>query len=232
MATQALNLYSRNKAVTAGTTESLAEANTPGSLTAAPFLYRVKAGGSAGDTAAGVGCRAIIIKGLDNTGFEVEEVIPTAGTNASDDGIISFHRINSIDPYFLGAALSTQSGTITVEKTVTGDVALLEANPGTWGGHQYTVPIGKRAVIKRISLTSDKDAFTLLVKRYKNSVLVQTAPWLSSEVEDVYHTIGSSLEIDLDITLDPVEMIWLRVTNDNGAEADITSNIEGTLYTL
>ena len=235
MATRSLNLYSRNKTIPAGATESTASGNLPGSRTAAPFFYRVKAGGNANDTAAGVGCRSIILRGVSATGEAVEEIIATAGTNASANGIVAFNRINSIDVYSLGTALSTPTADITIEKTTTGDVALLETSPGTWGGHQYTVPLGMRALLRQIVVTSNKTAFTLTMKRYKQSVVAGAAQWSSSIIQNDFHTTGDSggnLVVNLNIVLDPLEMIWLRVHNKNAAEADVTSIMRGTLYTL
>lgn len=232
MTTRELRLYSRNDAILFTETESLANNNNVGSLVNAPFLYRVKAGGNAGDTADGAGCRSIKINGLSATGTEVSEVIATNGALVSADGLIPFFRMNSIEYNTVGTALGTSIGDIMIEKTITGDVALMQTNGATWGGHQFTVPLGYKAIIRKITISSNKDGFNLIVTRYKNSIAGGVAPYSASEQINNYHTTSSHMTIDVNMELDALEMTWLRLTNSNDNTCAVSSYMEGTLYQI
>ena len=230
MATTNLNLYSRNSAVAAAGTEIIAPAAMSGDLTDAGTTLRIKAGGNAADTAAGAGCREITITGLDSTGLVISAALATAGASASAATTASFFRINSIDITAMGTALSTMSTTDMVIELGTGGGDIATMNRSRWGGFKYTVPLGHKAVIKKIKMSSNKAAFDMIVTRYKNSINGGAAPFGQAEVVRNYYTTGDSIVVDAEMILDPLEMFWIKAINFNAAEAIMTVEIEGTVF--
>ena len=233
MTTRRLNLYSRNSNVAAGDTELIAPGGMSGDLTDAGGTLRIKAGGNAGDTAAGAGCREITIVGLDATGAEVTETLATAGALASDSTTTEFYRINEIKITGMGTALSTQLADMVIELSAGGDVATMSR--GEWGGHHFTVPLGYKAIINKIKMTSDRAVIDMIVTTYKNSVAGGTAPFSSSEIARTYYSTGDTVEWIGELTLDPLELMWIKArngNNGNAAIAIITVEITGTLYQI
>lgn len=132
-------------------------------LTAASTV-RIKAGGNAADTAAGVGAQAITIEGLDNSLNFVSESVATAGGSASSNTSASFWRVFRlyVTPASAGAyatsagTVGANTGIVTVENSAGGtDLITIGAGEGQSQYGAYAVPTGKTAYFLSATMTTD-----------------------------------------------------------------------------
>ena len=162
---------------------------------------RVKAGGSAADTAAGAGAREITLIGLDATGAEVTETLATAGTSASSATTNSFMRLYrayvSASGSYASATSASHGGDITIERS-TGSQDWLRIDSTTTARSQsevgcLTVPLGKTYYMTNLEVDSDttKDADLMIFARY--NILDTSAPYKAKQlVREFTHIQGSA----------------------------------------
>jgi hypothetical protein len=112
---------------------------------------RIKAGGSASDTSAGIGARSITIFGLDENWNEAQETIATFGALASDPTQTTFIRVFRVRVVTVGTLNISNVGTILIENTGALDV-LAEIRPGFGSTEMthFTVPAENTAYIARV----------------------------------------------------------------------------------
>lgn len=124
---------------------------------------RIKAGGDANDTAAGTGCRNILVAGLDASWAEQTDTIVTAGASASSATTNTYIRINDITCVTTGTYHSSNTDIITVENTSTNSVmSIMPADEGRQDQAIYSVPAGKTAYIREIEIeVSDSNTATV-----------------------------------------------------------------------
>jgi hypothetical protein len=112
---------------------------------------RIRAGGNAADTAAGLGARSVTIFGLDENWNEVTETIATAGASASTPTVITFRRVYRVRVAAVGALNVSNTGTILIENTASTDVlAEVRAGVGSTEQTHYTIPAGLTGYISRV----------------------------------------------------------------------------------
>jgi hypothetical protein len=117
---------------------------------------RIKAGGSADDTAGGIGTRTITVQGLDANYNLVEEDLVTAGALASAQTTNSFIRLHRAFIKTTGDRFTSGKGNIEIE-SVTSSSLLARMILGT-GRTQlgfYTVPAGYQAYIRSLEVNID-----------------------------------------------------------------------------
>jgi hypothetical protein len=115
---------------------------------------RIKAGGNAADTAAGLGVQKITVDGLDENWNEISVDIVTAGSSASAATTELFYAVNKVYSKEVGVFRGTNTGNIIIENTTTGtELAYVAATLGTTEQCVYTVPAGKTAYITKIRVS-------------------------------------------------------------------------------
>lgn len=136
---------------------------------------RIKAGGNAADTAAGVGAREVTVYGIDATGALVEEALPTNGISASSSTTTSFFRdfrarVTDVGTYTttgLDTGGSNQDA-ITIENTAgTDDILRIPQYEGSSEYAAYHIPEGKTAHLLSalIQVDASKNADVILYQR-------------------------------------------------------------------
>jgi hypothetical protein len=117
---------------------------------------RIKAGGNAADTAAGLGAQSVEVSGLDENWNEVTETLVTAGASASAPSVALFRRINTAKVVNVGTYTGSNTADINIENTtalqVMGNIA---AGGGRTQQSQYTVPLGFTAFIQNVEIDVD-----------------------------------------------------------------------------
>ena len=177
--------FGANPSVGAGTLEviwSLGGAYT-GFITSAKAV-RIRAGGNAADTADGLGARAVVVEGLDSTGAQASATLTTAGASASDPSAGTFLRIFRayVVPggTYSDGLTGANTGAIVIE---TSDGASVMANITAGRGQTqmciYTVPAGKRALIRALSASSDSTKAAAVRWYQRQDITTTSAPMAS-----------------------------------------------------
>jgi len=126
-------------------------------LTAASTV-RIKAGGNAADTAAGVGAQAITVEGLNNSLADASESIEAAGASASSATSASFWRVFRayITPARAGAYGGANTAAVVIENSAGGtDLISIGAGEGQSQYAAYAVPTGKTGYLLSAHVTTD-----------------------------------------------------------------------------
>ena len=156
--------------------------NTPAAANAT--VLRVKAGGDATDTVAGVGARKVMIEGLDATGVIVSEELSTNGVSAGTAGTQEFWRVTRAYVSESGTAAvlpttDTQAAAITVENGAGGtDWFIIADDMGQTEIGAFTVPLNHTAYIRDVNVdvgTLNKGADVIL--RQNQNGLTAAAPF-------------------------------------------------------
>jgi hypothetical protein len=114
---------------------------------------RVKAGGNAADTAAGVGARTVKITGLDASWNEVTDTLTTAGASASAVSANTYRRINKCEVIDSGTYGGANVGIVTIENTTAlQELAIIDTQRGIADQAIYTVPAGKTMFVTRFTI--------------------------------------------------------------------------------
>jgi hypothetical protein len=111
----------------------------------AAVTMQIKAGGNAGDTAAGTGAQSVTIHGLDGDFLPVTAVLATAGASASAATTQTFIRVNKVTVTAVGAG-KTNVAAINIETTGGDLMAVIPAGSLESSQCRYTVPAGYKAV--------------------------------------------------------------------------------------
>jgi hypothetical protein len=140
-----------NEAVSNGAYEDIWAEGGLYTLLQTADTVRVKAGGNAADTAAGIGARIITVEGLDENWNEASEDITLAGTLVSASTTTTFIRINRVFVKTCGTYGGSNTGIIRIEDTsATTILAHIPAGNGITFQAIYAVPAGKTAYITEI----------------------------------------------------------------------------------
>lgn len=174
---------------------------------------RIKAGGNAGDTAAGAGAQEVTIEGINASGQRISETLATAGASASSSTSQSFMRVFRAYVSASGTYGTISAGShvaeIAIENTAgTEDWAILALN--TYPRAQteiaaYTIPEGKTGYIMSMHYTVDTTKTTSLLLLHRENILDTAAPY--SAVREILSLTGiaASGTYDYEIPLGPFE---------------------------
>lgn len=131
------------------TTGGVFEVVWPGGTRTLPtsaLPVRIKAGGTAADTAGGTGAKEIIVEGLDANYQPVSEAIATNGISASAATTAAFLRLDRAYVTKVGSG-GVNAGNITIEQTGGTVMNFIEANEGQTQMAALTVPAGSTMVV-------------------------------------------------------------------------------------
>ena len=197
-------------------------------LTAATTV-RIKAGGNAADTAAGLGAQSILVTGLDGTGAEISEIIVTAGASASASTSLSFLR--PVRAYVVDAGTygGSCTGTITIENTAgTQDLLELPAGFGQTLFCGYSIPLGYTGYLVGIDLQSDAVKTVDFRLKTRANLLDVTTPFSPALVKYYWAGILGTFAHDPPsplLTLQPLTDIWVEAYG-GGAITEVSAQLE------
>ncbi len=137
--------FGRNAAVANGVFEHVSLLSAVAVFLTAPTTVRIKAGGDAADTAAGVGAQAITIEGIDDSLNAVSESVATAGASASAATTALFWRVHRayVTPASAGTYGAANTAAVIIENSGGGTDLIsigIEEGQSQYGG--YAVPTG------------------------------------------------------------------------------------------
>lgn len=203
---------------------------------------RIKAGGSADDTAAGTGARQVQIEGIEDvTGDYVTETVATAGASASSATTTVFSRILR--------AFVSQSGTYATSTASShaGDIVIEASDAsGDWGSivqdgyaHAqsqigvYTVPAGYEAhlLAYSIEVESTKTVDFLLMQR--RNIDDTSAPYDASRVVNEFIGVTDHVEATLDLPIifpALTDFGFMAQASQAGAKASVDMTIRLVKY--
>lgn len=175
----------------------------------------------AGDTAAGLGARSIVIQGLDANFLPLIEIVPMAGI-----GIVTttglFRRVNTVDILDVGTYGGSNLGNITITNTISGQLlATIEPGIGAARYGHYTVRAGKRAVVIRI-VNTPEGAKNINVRAYiRPRADVIVAPFGGRVEALFYPNLGSPLVLDdiVGALVPSLTDFWVEVQTVSGNAA-------------
>lgn len=158
----------------------------------------------AGDAAAGLGARTLLLTGVDAQGDEITEIITLDGTTLTPLTTQDFWRLNFADVLTSGtygdAFTGSQLGVITIQDAGANIWAQIRINDfphARWQTSWYTVPNGKRVFVNgyRIGVEATKQANIKLMGRA--DALNETAPF--APIQELTEVSGVSGAVDVDL---------------------------------
>ncbi len=192
--------FGGSSSIASGTERIIQAGSFPytGFLTAATTV-RIKAGGNAADTAAGVGARSIVVKGLDATGAELEETIVCAGASASTSTTGTFVRVWRCQVLTTGTYAAdidgSNVGDIVVETTGGVELATIPADRGSTSLGVYTVPLGFEGYVTALGVTTDAPIRVRMKTRA--GILTVAAPFTPAVTRLTAARVDPELQRDL-----------------------------------
>lgn len=154
---------------------------------------RVKAG-DANDAAGGTGAREITLIGMDETGAEITENVPTAGATAGAVSSTTFIRLNRFfvaksGTYPTAIGTFSQAAAIVIENGSGGtDWGTIAATMGQSHVGAYAIPLGKTAYINSWFATVDGNKAYDLFLFVRENILEASAPF--SGLRNMTHIVG------------------------------------------
>jgi hypothetical protein len=184
---------------------------------------RIRAGGNANDTAAGLGAREVLLYGIDQNGFEITDTIVTAGASASLPSTRTFIRLLS--------ARVSKSGRYANQTTAShfADINIESTSGAIWGSiplngfgesisriGAFTVPIDYEAYLIgiRINAAAGKTVDAIVFKR--EGILKTSPPYDPMVViTSLFNLTGfEDLGYDAPIYLPPLTDIGIMAVID------------------
>ena len=154
---------------------------------------RVKAG-NANDTAGGSGAREVTLIGLDETGAEVIEAVPTAGASAGAASTATFIRlyrayVSASGTYPLAIGTNSQAAAIVIEKGAgSEDWMIIAATMAQSHVGAYTIPLGKTGYLNSWFATDDGNKDYDLMLFVRENILETAASY--SGFRNMTHLVG------------------------------------------
>ncbi len=191
---------------------------------------RVKIG-NANDTAAGSGAREITLIGLTETGAEVTETIPTAGTSAGAASTATFLRldrayVSKSGTYPTAVGAHSQAADIVIENGSGGtDWLTIKATMAQSHVGAYAIPLGKTAFINGFFSTVDSNKAHDLHLFMRKNILQAAAPYSGFRVQT--HVVGlkdpliPSFKIPVGPFEELTDLVWVAKVGTGTASVSI-----------
>jgi len=167
---------------------------------------------SVDDTVGGSGATHIVIQGLDADWNYLEEVVELAGTTP----VVGQRNFLRVFRAFNTAAgsLGINQGDLTIKHTTSNDIlAFITSTTGQTLMAVYTVPAGKKAIIKRVGITAGQGKNGIVFFRTRDNSTDTPATQLYGAV-DVYQ---NQVVIDLAYPIEAPEKtdLWMSATSES-----------------
>lgn len=194
------HIFGSNPAVPNGTWETVSDLGDMYFPTVATTV-KIKAGGDAADTAAGLGAQEVTVYGLDETGALAQEAIATAGASSSASTTTTFIRLFKAEVTAVGTYAAALGGTgsntddIIIEITAgSQDWIQIEAEHGISEFASYTVPLGWIGYLMEITIHVDASKTADVVMDERCNALDVTTPFASKR--SIFHFNGILGDLD------------------------------------
>lgn len=222
---------------TVGTSEEFVTqlgGTTYGGFLMAPSQLRIRAGGSASDTAGGAGAQTVILEGMDASGNLLDPVtLTTAGALQSDPTSVSFIRMQraycgSVGTYATSTMSGGNVGPIIIETTSGVAVAEIAAQRGQTQIAVYTIPLGYRGYLIHVDAKmAGSTAQFANIRIYKReNALDFSAPFSSIRVVENYPEIVnlSDDRFEGSVSFEPLTDVWATAQRVGGG-GDVAVNV-------
>lgn len=217
--------FGANPAIAAGSTEAVTYLGTLNLLTAASTV-RIKSGGNAADTAAGVGARQITVEGLDSSFNRISETLATAGASASAATAQSFFRVYRMYVSQTGAygslATGANTGDIVVENSGGGtDLIALRAGRGQGQYGAYTIPAGYSGYLTSVDATAEGGKATDIFMYQRPNADTVVAPYSAKRMVLSFKGLAGDAQRYLTsyIRFNAKTDIWFEATGPSGGSS-------------
>lgn len=160
-------------------------------------------GGDAQDSPAGTGARSVVVIGLSTLGEQIEETILTNGSSLGPTTVNEFIRVfkvfvkesgsySSVSPIFGSHA----GEIIIVDETDTDVWAIIDADDYPKGESEigyYTVPLGFRAYIPRLTFTEDSNQTANISLFARENSLQESVPFSPNLAIESFSTVNDEI---------------------------------------
>jgi len=176
---------------------------------------------SANDAVAGSGALTCLVTGYSATGVLQTSTITMTGVTPSSVTTELYSRILVVEVLTAGTAYGSNSGTITCEKADGTDIILMDAGIGVTRSANYTVPLGKRAIVRQINMNASLAGYVLLdtvkdsLSAAPVSLLQETIAIANNSQYQKTYDYGSFI-------LEPLEQLSFRCTNNGGTNSVVS----------
>ena len=141
---------------------------------------------NANDTSAGTGARTLTISGLDLSLNPITENISLNGLTAVTT-TLNYFRINRAFVLTTGTYGGSNIGVITLRVTGGGSIqGVIPEGNGRIAGSHFTVPAGKRFLIRNVNMASEAGKAGTTFKIYYRGSLPVTAPYGTKQLKFIY----------------------------------------------
>ena len=195
---------------------------------------------STADTVGGAGGHTVLLRGLDASGEEVNEVLTLDGTTPSAFTSAAFWRLNFVDLLTSGTYASATTGShigdITVEDGAANVWALLDSNDyphSRWQSSWYTVPARKSVLISQFAFTANNNSLVDFKGLARTGATIEAASY--SAMAELFEVtgLGNAFVVPLDAPVGPfpplTDIGFLgRVNNNQGDLSVAISFLERT----
>lgn len=221
--------FGRNDAVTNGT---WAFVNLLG-FTAWPLsavtTVRIKAGGNAADTAAGVGAQSVFVQGIAADLTEQTVEIVTAGASASAVTTLTFWRIHKAWVGPVGAYGVANTGIITIENGGGGtDLIKIAAGEGQSQFAGFTIQDGYYGELASAFFTVDALKAADMKIMTRANITDVTTPYSPKRLKLYFDGVLGAFSykpVVPEFIMDPLTDIWVEAKGD-GAQTEVSANME------
>lgn len=183
------------------------------------------------DNSTGSNARSVLIEGLDENFTEISEVVnlSSSAVNTTQEYIRVFRfKVNEVGTYGV-----TNAGTITAT-AASGSVQIeIEEDTGQSETSHFTVPAGKKAILKRMSITMDTGkvvSIKVLIRENADNVIAPFSP-----IKKIKHFVGLDTPLLLTesdgLLLEEKTDVWFTAQTTTGTAA-VSINYDMVLYEI
>lgn len=220
--------FGRNAAVPNGSWEFVNLLGFTGWPLSAATTVRIKAGGNAGDTAAGAGAREVTVQGIDDSFNEVSEAIATAGASASGATTALFWRVHRAWISACGTYGDANTAAVTIENSGGGtDLIQIAAGKGQTQFAGWTVPVSRTAYLLGMCVHVDTNK-SALIRVYTRANIDDAVAPMDSKRLRVFFAVKADfayLPKGPDLVISAKSDFWVEAWGD-GAICAVTANFE------
>lgn len=224
-----IHKFGRNNAVPNGNWALVSPMTPSGAMPSSGSTVRIKAGGNAADTAAGVGAREITVLGIDTSLQEVSETIVTSGANASATTTTVFWRLYRAYTTAVGTYGGGNVDDVIVENADGIDERLcICIDEGQTQHGAYSIPSGKIGYLLSIHMTADATKAADFRVFIRNNFTDVQAPVSSKQLKLYFDGVLGEVNykpISPGLVLEALSDIWIEARG-GGAGTEVSVDFE------